>query len=44
VDVSGAVISGLERIGLARNVVRISPERQEQRRTAGIRQASLARD
>jgi stearoyl-CoA desaturase (delta-9 desaturase) len=44
VDISGALISGLERIGLASNVVRISPERQEQRRTAGVRQASLARD
>jgi stearoyl-CoA desaturase (Delta-9 desaturase) len=44
VDISGALIGGLERLGLASNVVRISPERQEQRRTAGIRQASLARD
>ena len=44
VDISGAVINGLERVGLARNVVRISPERQEERRTAGIRQARLAQD
>ena len=44
VDLSGALISGLERLGLASNVVRITPERQEQRRTAGIRQATLARD
>jgi stearoyl-CoA desaturase (delta-9 desaturase) len=43
-DLSGALIGGLERLGLARNVVRITPERQEQRRTAGVRQVSLARD
>jgi stearoyl-CoA desaturase (delta-9 desaturase) len=30
-DPSAVVISGMERLGLARNVVRISPERQEQR-------------
>ena len=30
-DVSGAVIALLEKVGLARNVVRISPERQRQR-------------
>jgi stearoyl-CoA desaturase (Delta-9 desaturase) len=40
IDLSGAVINGLERVGLAHNVVRISRERQEQRRTAGIRQVS----
>ncbi len=44
IDISGLVIGGLERVGLASNVVRISPERQEQRRTAGVRQVSLARD
>ena len=31
-DPSGLVISGLEKLGLARNVVRIAPERQAQRR------------
>jgi len=30
-DISGAIIAGLERLGLAWNVVRISPERQAQR-------------
>ncbi len=30
-DPSALVISGMERLGLARNVVRIAPERQEQR-------------
>ncbi|HEV2772656.1 MAG TPA: hypothetical protein VGV57_07510, partial [Thermoleophilaceae bacterium] len=30
-DPSGLVISGMERLGLARNVVRITPERQAQR-------------
>ena len=44
VDVSGALIAGLERLGLARNVVRISPERQEERRTAGVRQMRLSQD
>ena len=42
IDPSGAVISAMERVGLARNVVRISPERQEQRRTAGVRRAALS--
>jgi stearoyl-CoA desaturase (Delta-9 desaturase) len=31
VDITGLVISGLARLGLARNVVRISPERQRER-------------
>jgi len=44
VDISGAVIGFLERLGLARNVVRISRERQEERRTAGVRRARLAED
>ena len=44
VDISGAVISGLERVGLAKNVVRISPERQEQRRTQGVRRVQPAQD
>jgi len=30
-DPSGAIIAGMERIGLARNVIRISEERQSQR-------------
>jgi stearoyl-CoA desaturase (delta-9 desaturase) len=41
VDLSGLLIAGLERLGLVRNVVRISPERQEQRlRSAPRRVAS----
>ena len=32
-DPSAWVIAGLERVGLARNVVRISPERQQEKRT-----------
>jgi stearoyl-CoA desaturase (Delta-9 desaturase) len=35
-DPSAAIIAGLEQIGLARNVVRISPERQAER-IAGVR-------
>jgi len=31
IDVSGAIIAGMERVGLAWNVVRITPERQQQR-------------
>jgi stearoyl-CoA desaturase (Delta-9 desaturase) len=44
IDLSGLVIAGLERVGLAWNVVRISPERQEQRKTATVRRAPLATD
>ena len=42
VDISGVVIGGLEKVGLATNVVRITSERQEQRRTAGVRRVSTA--
>jgi stearoyl-CoA desaturase (delta-9 desaturase) len=41
VDISGLVIVGLEKLGLARNVVRISPERQESRRHQGVARARL---
>ena len=35
-DLSALVIAALERLGLARNVVRIAPERQQEREaTAG---------
>jgi stearoyl-CoA desaturase (delta-9 desaturase) len=34
VDVSGLVIAGLAKLGLARNVVRITPDRQRERLTA----------
>ncbi len=44
IDISGIVIAGMEKVGLASNVVRITPERQEQRRTTGVRQVSLAQD
>jgi stearoyl-CoA desaturase (delta-9 desaturase) len=37
IDPSGLLIAGLERLGLASNVVRISPERQEQRRRSAVR-------
>jgi stearoyl-CoA desaturase (delta-9 desaturase) len=43
VDISGLVIAGLERLGLVRNVVRISPERQEQRLHAAPRRAPAER-
>ena len=33
-DPSGLVIKAMEKVGLARNVVRITPERQRQRMTA----------
>jgi stearoyl-CoA desaturase (Delta-9 desaturase) len=35
-DPSGLLISGLERVGLAWNVIRITPERQRQRQQAGV--------
>jgi stearoyl-CoA desaturase (Delta-9 desaturase) len=41
VDISGLVIVGLEKLGLARSVVRISPERQESRRHQGVARARL---
>ena len=44
IDISGLVIAGLEKLGLARNVVRISRERQEQRKTAGVRRVQVAQD
>ena len=31
IDISAAIITAMEKLGLARNVIRISPERQEQR-------------
>jgi stearoyl-CoA desaturase (delta-9 desaturase) len=36
IDLSGWLISGLERVGLAWNVVRITPERQRQKATARL--------
>jgi stearoyl-CoA desaturase (delta-9 desaturase) len=41
IDLSGWLILGLEKLGLARNVVTISPERQEQRRHAGVQRARV---
>jgi stearoyl-CoA desaturase (delta-9 desaturase) len=35
IDPSGLIISGLERVGLAWNVIRITPERQLQRMSVG---------
>ena len=35
-DVSGLIISAMERVGLAWNVVRITPERQQARTLAGV--------
>jgi stearoyl-CoA desaturase (delta-9 desaturase) len=37
IDPSGLLIAGLERLGLARNVVRISPERQLERERTAVR-------
>jgi stearoyl-CoA desaturase (Delta-9 desaturase) len=36
VDLSGLIISGMEHVGLAWNVVRITPERQRARAVAGV--------
>jgi stearoyl-CoA desaturase (Delta-9 desaturase) len=44
IDVSGWLILGLEKLGLARNVITISPERQEIRRREGIQQARIDAD
>ena len=35
IDVSGLIIRGMEKVGLARNVVTITPERQREREAAG---------
>jgi stearoyl-CoA desaturase (Delta-9 desaturase) len=42
VDVSGLIIAAMERLGLARNVVRITPERQAERARAGSAPARAA--
>jgi stearoyl-CoA desaturase (delta-9 desaturase) len=46
IDISAAIIAGMERLGLAWNVIRISPERQQQRLAggAGHRRGELALD
>ena len=46
IDISAAIIALMERLGLAWNVIRISPERQEQRLAgaAGHRREALAAD
>ncbi|MGO9821134.1 MAG: acyl-CoA desaturase [Solirubrobacteraceae bacterium] len=36
IDVSGLIISAMERVGLAWNVIRITPERQRARAVAGV--------
>ena len=41
VDISGLMILGMEKLGLARNVVTISAERQEQRMREGITRARI---
>jgi stearoyl-CoA desaturase (delta-9 desaturase) len=41
IDLSGWLILGLEKLGLARNVVTISPERQEDRRHTGVQRARI---
>src|SRR5215212_4264332 len=43
-DPSALVIKSLEKVGLARNVVRIAPERQEQRQTAAAPLRAAPRD
>jgi stearoyl-CoA desaturase (Delta-9 desaturase) len=44
IDISAAIITGMEKLGLAWNVIRISPERQQQRLAGGAapRRAELA--
>jgi stearoyl-CoA desaturase (delta-9 desaturase) len=42
VDLSGLVIAGLARVGLAHNVVSISRDRQQQRRSVGVRRTPPA--
>jgi stearoyl-CoA desaturase (Delta-9 desaturase) len=42
-DPSGALISALERVGLAWNVIRISPERREERLLRSVRRGPAAR-
>ena len=41
IDLSGWLILGLEKLGLARNVVTISPERQETRRHEGVQRVRV---
>jgi stearoyl-CoA desaturase (delta-9 desaturase) len=41
IDLSGWLILGLEKLGLARTVVTISPERQETRRHEGVQRARI---
>jgi stearoyl-CoA desaturase (Delta-9 desaturase) len=41
IDLSGLFILGLEKLGLASNVVTISPERQETRRHTGVQRARI---
>jgi stearoyl-CoA desaturase (delta-9 desaturase) len=44
-DPSGLIISGMEKVGLARNVIRISPERQAERtreNSASVKNVSVA--
>jgi stearoyl-CoA desaturase (delta-9 desaturase) len=43
-DPSALVIKGMEKVGLARNVVRIAPERQLQRQTAAAPLQAAGRD
>jgi stearoyl-CoA desaturase (Delta-9 desaturase) len=43
-DPSALVIKGMEKVGLARNVVRITPERQQQRQSAAAPLRAAARD
>jgi stearoyl-CoA desaturase (delta-9 desaturase) len=42
IDISGLVIGGLERLGLAWNVVRITPERQAQKAVASANASAVA--
>src|SRR3954470_828626 len=41
IDLSGLFILGLQKLGLASNVVTISPERQESRRHTGVQRARI---
>ena len=43
IDISGLVIRAMARVGLARGVVRITPERQRERERRGVRRAATPR-
>ena len=44
IDLSGWLILGMQKVGLARNVITISPERQEVRQREGLKRARIDAD